>query len=264
MRQVLWIFALVVAPVSAQVPSSELWPRVGPDVFVDLTYPADALAARIEGAVVVRVTTDGSGRVIEAEALTGPAVLAPAVLDNVKQWTVTRGVRTTIIVYRFQINRGRCNDRRSLFRLVEPNLAVVSGCFSGDTQAVVNPTDQLQVDSKGERFVFPHLTSTITGVVVLELTLDSKGRVVEARPLTELPMLTQAVVAHSKTLRFEPTRRRRGIFVYEFAKDLINCADDPPPYFWRVTNDFWRISTCGQIGPHADDPTISVPAPNRL
>ena len=51
--------------------------QLSPDVFVDLTYPPAALAARVEGAVVVRVTTDASGRVIDAEALSGRRCSCP-------------------------------------------------------------------------------------------------------------------------------------------------------------------------------------------
>ena len=199
--------------------------------------------------------------------MSGPALLVPAVLDNVKQWRGTFGVRTSVIVYRFEIDHGRCHDdRRSLFRLVEPNLAVVTACTSGPEKPIVNPTDQLQFVSTGARFVYPDLarTSVITGVVVLELTLDSKGWVVDSRPLTGIEFLTEAAVAHSKTWRFQPTERTRGIFVWEFAQDLNNCADSRKPYFWRVTNDFWRLSSCGVIADHAQYPSISVPAPNHL
>ena len=131
-----------------------------PHVFVDLAYPPEPLAARIEGAVVVRVTTDASGRVIDAEALSGPAGLVPAVLANVKQWTVSPGVRTAVIVFRFEIDHARCNDdRRSLFRLKKPNLAVVTACTSGGSRPVVNPSDQLEFVSTGGRAVYPSIAS---------------------------------------------------------------------------------------------------------
>ena len=232
-----------------QTPFSELSPRNGPEVFVALAYPPEALAARIEGAVVVRVTTDASGRVIAAEPLSGPAALVPAVLDSVKQWTVSRSSRTGVIVYRFEIDHARCNDDgRSLFRLKKPNLAVVTACTKGGARGIVSPTDQLDFVSMGGPAVYPSIAfaARVTGVVVLELSLDAKGMVVDSRPLTEVPLLTEAAVAHSKTWRFEPTERRRGIFVYEFDQDLRTC-DDRLTDFWRVTADFWRLSTCSPL-----------------
>jgi TonB family protein len=44
-------------------------------------YPADAKAAGIEGTVTVQITVDESGRVISAEALSGPLLLRDAATD---------------------------------------------------------------------------------------------------------------------------------------------------------------------------------------
>jgi hypothetical protein len=102
-------------------------PPQQPGGFVDLAYPADALAARATGVVVVRVTADASKRVTHAEALSGPAILRPAAVANARQWTLRSGPGADVIVYRFEIDHGACNDdSRSLFRRVYPNLALIT------------------------------------------------------------------------------------------------------------------------------------------
>ena len=77
------------------------------------------------------------------------------------------------------------DDRRSLFRLKKPNLAVVNACTEGGSRGV-SSTDQLRFVSKGGLGVHPSIafSARITGVVVLELSLNAKGMVVDSRPLT--------------------------------------------------------------------------------
>lgn len=245
--RLLLLTALVASPLFAQMPTSARWPRERPAVFVDLSYPPDALAARATGPVAVRVGTDASGRVVSAEALSGSDRLTSAVLANVRQWTLSPGARSEVVVYRFEIDPAPCNDdSRSLFRLARPNLAVITACTGPGRGWIPPPPDQLEFASTGERAIYPPIAfnARVTGVVILELSLDEKGMVVDSRPLTQLPLLTEAAVAHSKTWRFRPTERRRGIIVYEFAQDLRNCSADAPTDFWRVTADFYRLSTC--------------------
>jgi TonB family protein len=91
MRVLLWMIALLAGSAFVQTPARGTWPREMPGVFVDLSYPPEALVARVIGRVVVRVTTDASGRVVEAESLSGADQLVSAVIANVKQWTLSPG-----------------------------------------------------------------------------------------------------------------------------------------------------------------------------
>ncbi len=241
--------ALSVVQSFAQGPVSGVWPRVMPTTFVDLSYPADALAARVTGRVVVRADADTSGRVISAEVLAGPDRLAPAVRANVLQWTLLPGVRSMVIVYRFVIDPADCNDdSRSLFRLAQPNLVVITACTGPGRALIPFPIDDLELVSSGKP-VYPTLAfrARIMGVIVLELSLDAKGTVVDAQALTEIPFLTAAAVLHAKTWRFRPTERRRGIVVYEFAQDKRWCNPDLEIDFWRVTAGYMRLSACGPV-----------------
>lgn len=247
MRLPLWMVVLLVTPLTGQTPALGTWPRQRPMVFVDLAYPPDALAARANGAVLVRVTTEPSGRVVSAALLGGSKELAPAALANARQWSLSPGARTEVIVYRFEIDSAPCNDdTRSLFRLRQPNLAEITTCTRPGRAWVPAPSDQLEVVSTGQQPVYPSIafSARLTGVVVLDITVDANGMVLNSRPLTDLPLLTEAAVAHSKTWRVRPTERRHGFIVYEFSQDRQQCSLDGAPDFWRVTADFWRLSVC--------------------
>jgi len=97
--------------------------------FEELKYPALARSARIQGAVIVRVRVDDQGRVMEAIAVSGPEVLIPSALTNVKKWVFEPNARKiALIVYSFTIVDGRCNSDSSLFILQGRNLATVTTC----------------------------------------------------------------------------------------------------------------------------------------
>jgi TonB family protein len=161
------------------------------------------------GRVVVRVTTDAAGRAVGAESLSGPDMLVPAVLANARHWTLSAGVRTGIIVCRFEIDSAACHDdSRSLFRLAQPNLAGITACSGPGRNPASGPLSELDISSWGDRPRYPAIAymARLTGVVVLELSVDASGVVIDSRPLTELPVLTEAAVAHSKTWRGRPAR----------------------------------------------------------
>src|SRR3954453_8080037 len=172
MAVLLWVMALWVAFAPPQDATQGSWPRERPTAFVDLAYPLDALAARVAGRVVVSVTTDASGRVVDATSLSGPERLVPAVLANARQWTLSPGARTAAIVYRFEIDHGSCNDdSRSLFRLVRPNLAVITACTTPGRAWPPPVSGELQLVSTGRPVAYPSIarSARVEGVVVLDL-----------------------------------------------------------------------------------------------
>jgi hypothetical protein len=220
-----------------------------PSGFVDLAYPADALAARATGVVVVRVTTDASKRVTDAEALSGPAILRPAAVANARQWTLGSGPGTDVIVYRFEIDQAACNDdSRSLFRRVYPNLALITTCSGVGRGYPPTVADELPLEIGGAARDYPSLAfnASIRGVVVLELSTDASGTVTGARALNDAPLLRDAAIAHAKTWRVRTTTPRRGIVVYEFLQDLRICTKEVPTVLTHVTGDYLRLSACGR------------------
>jgi TonB family protein len=245
-----WMFITAMAAMTPSVATGQQPTR---GTFVDLSYPAEALAARVTGTVVVRVTTDASSRVVEAEALSGPAILRPAVVANVRQWTLPPpGPRTDILVYRFEIDNARCNDdSRSLFRLVHRNLALITACTAPGRAQVLFPPDDVLVASYGTVPRYPRIAKgTLTaGVVVLDLSIDANGRVTEARVLNGERFLTETALDHARTWRVRPTSERRGLVVYEFTfdNDLCTAEDLDHSVFRSLGTDHVRLSVCGSI-----------------
>jgi TonB family protein len=65
-------------------------------------YPPEALAQHIEGAVLVELLIDATGRVADTRVLRGQPQLAPAAVDAVRQWefapTVVDGTPTPVVI----------------------------------------------------------------------------------------------------------------------------------------------------------------------
>lgn len=96
----------------------------------DLSYPALAHAAHIQGVVVVRVKLDERGRVAEAEAISGDELLIHASVDNAKKWRFDpNSQKTAIIVYNFRIE-GLCPADGAYSQMVfyPRNLVAITGC----------------------------------------------------------------------------------------------------------------------------------------
>ncbi len=248
----LLLTTLPVASAVAQTSSEVAWPRLQPQVFVELAYPTEALDARLVGRVVVQVTTDATGRVVTSKSLAGPPLLAAAAVENAKGWTLTPGVRSGALVYRFEIDPGRCNDdRRSLFRLTQSNTAMITACTA--THRTTHPNGEawdVQFVSFGERPLYPPLAQSarFTGVILLEVSIDPSGKVVESQSLTNVPFLADAAVAHSRTWRARPApTARRAVVVYEFALDNNVCDVQTRTAFWEVAPNVLRLSGCSPL-----------------
>ena len=54
---------------------------------VDPVYPDDARKAKISGPVVMLVTVDDHGKIVDLSAMAGPEMLRDAALSTVRQWT---------------------------------------------------------------------------------------------------------------------------------------------------------------------------------
>jgi outer membrane biosynthesis protein TonB len=251
MRTLLLLLTVAAVSVIAQTPDPG-WPRRQPQRFVDLAYPTEALAARLTGAVVVQVTADETGRVAGAESLTGPSLLAVAAVANVRQWTLTPGVRTGVVVYRFEIADGLCNDDgRSLFRLDQPNLAIITACTgAGRPTSRSSTVAGVEFTSYGDRPSYHPIAQSarVMGVIVLDLSIARDGRVVESKPLSDVPLLTDAAVAHSRTWRATAgASDRRVLVAYEFALDSFVCPGQRQPSFREIAPGYVKVSGCAPL-----------------
>jgi TonB family protein len=71
------------------------------------SYPAIARAAHVTGKVVLALTINAEGNVIEAKVTNGAAMLGESALDNIRHWTFTKpptAPYTQTIVYDYEID----------------------------------------------------------------------------------------------------------------------------------------------------------------
>lgn len=223
-----------------------------PVAWVDLPYPAEALAARTTGFVVVRATTDATGRVTGVESLAGPDELARATVANVRQWTLATKAGPEVLVFRFEIDHARCNDdSRSLFRLVHPDLAVITACTGPNRKLGASPgRDWWVLVPQTTPPAYPQIAhaARVTGVVALEVSIGADGKVTDARAMSRpLPLLTDAAVADVKTWRAMASPRPPGfstVVVYEFAFDNRVCDEGRRAAYESVLPQYTRLNGC--------------------
>ena len=230
-------------------------PMAKPRTFVEMGYPSAGLDAGMQGTVVVRAALDASGLVTAAEALAGPPALSTAAVENTRQWTFEPGPSSAVIVYRFEIEHGRCNDdTRGLFRLTHQNLVVLTTSKGPTRQLGVYWMHVPGIGELGEA-AYPPLAQSarIAGPVVLSLTLDRRGKVTGAEALSGQPLVVPAALAHARTWRLTSYSRlpRRIVIVYEFGLDLRACPSGVPrSVFWQSDANHVHLDACS--------PTIDV------
>ena len=100
--------------------------------FVDVSYPAAAQRAGVEGFVVVSATLNDQGRSTSAMAVSGPRLLIAASLENVRQWRFepNRTMRV-ILIYRFTlVDRCASGTAPSFFTPdgQGPNVVSITAC----------------------------------------------------------------------------------------------------------------------------------------
>jgi TonB family protein len=113
--------------------------------YADLEFPAIAVTAHVEGVVVVRVSLDDKGKVVDVDALSGPSLLTRQSLENAKKWRFEPNPqKAAIIVYDFHIE-GACHAARaggsaSQMIFFPPNFAKITAC----------PTPLMTITNKSE------------------------------------------------------------------------------------------------------------------
>lgn len=201
-----------------------------PISFSDLAYPREALAARLQGFVVLELDLNAEGKVQATTTLHGDPRLSAAASTSAREWIYGPGVRKQVVVYRFDIDDGVCNDdQHSLFRLRYGTLATVTACSRPTPRwnPAPWPDDDLHV-LKRQSMPYPPISQSarIQGLVVVRVSIAADGRVTDAVPLQGVPLLTEPVLSNAKAWVFEPTARREAIFVYEFALDGLSSSCD--------------------------------------
>ena len=134
-RQAVLVMALVAIPFHGLIAQQGTVPRddrVSIADWEELRYPPLAVAARIQGVVVVQVKLDGEGKVLESIALWGSKILIPDCLANAKKWRFqANSPKTVLIVHSFHFDKSVCRpgtNYSSHFELIPPNLASITSC----------------------------------------------------------------------------------------------------------------------------------------
>jgi len=211
---------LALAPQSA-VPAGIVRESVRQPIrFVDLTYPPEALAARVRGFVVLELVLDDRGHVTSTHVLSGAPLLAAPAAANAKEWVFEPQAGRTALVYRFDIDSGLCNaDTRSLFRLQSRTLATITAC-TGPGRPLVTPwpSDDLEILDM-PRVEYPQIAQSARaqGTVVVRLSIAANGTVTSATAVADLSLLTATALNNARAWRFAATKQRETIVVYEFA-----------------------------------------------
>jgi TonB family protein len=138
-----------------------------------VVYPPQALHARVEGKVVLKVSISGDGTVKQAEAISGPEALRKAAVDNVRQWQFEAKAQETQIDAGFSLG----NVTRSL-ALPEP-----------------------------VRRTPPKYRGTLHGSVRVVAMVDPDGRVEFVQPVTGPETLVPAAVESVRHWTFRPMLR---------------------------------------------------------
>jgi TonB family protein len=202
-------------------------PMLSPVRKVSPVYPASALAARIEGEVVLEATVDAAGSISDLKVKSGPPLLVKAALDAVRQWkfaqaTIVPGLAagpqlpaTTSIALRFVLTRHNWSDLEWDGGVGYLNAVIVGGPNYPDAAL---------------RGFYPDeaLREHVEGQVLLEVTADQDSRVSDARVLkSDSPLLTEAAI---RFVQQQPAFRSPGVnkVLVEFQLSDKSIRDDGP------------------------------------
>jgi TonB family protein len=166
-----------------------------------VSYPVEALQKNIEGTVTLHITVNANGRVSDAKALSGPAELFQAALDNVKQWEfwppAHAPVEANVEVSFWHPREEYCPRPESEYGEVMASGTLRSA--KGTVVSVTNAIDWLLPEySPEDRKV------GLAGEMILYVTVDAEGKVANVRVGASLsPRLDNAAVDSVRNLKFK-------------------------------------------------------------
>ena len=143
-------------------------------------YPEEAERAGVEGNVVLEVTIEKNGEVSLTKVIRGDKLLQQAALDAVKQWRFTNDENAPVTI--------------------QLSIAFTLNADAGERQRDVRSlTNTYKVNA-----VYPEAAKRdgIHGQVSVEITVNEKGEVIEARATGGHEKLRQAAVDAAKQFRF--------------------------------------------------------------
>jgi len=191
-------------------------------------YPWELRRIGGKAAVVVQVTIDRNGRVVEMRRVQGPLLqtaigspvdaatqqaAADAVMRSVTQalndWrfeTTGTGSITFQLSFGFvggQVSYALADPKEVLPKQLEPSV------WASATGAM--PTGPALKVPKKTKYVKPEypktaLAARVQGDVILEVVIDTDGRVADARVIKSIPQLDQAAIEATLQAKYEPAQ----------------------------------------------------------
>ena len=200
-------------------------------------YPPVARDAGVQGVVIIEAGIDSQGNVVNAHVLRGQPLLDEAAIEAVRQWTFRptqlNGAPVPVIMtvtVNFTLNDGPTGGDAPVVVGTQsyppppppppPPPVLVDGLEPVRVGGAIKPP----VKTTNVAPVYPAdaLASKVSGVVIIQATIDTAGNVVSAKVLRTIPMLDQAAIDAVQQWKFEPT--------------LLNGA--PVPLIMTVTVNF--------------------------
>ena len=178
-------------------------------------YPELAQQARIQGVVILEAVIGEDGAVREARVLRPAPMLDEAALDAVLQWkytpTLLNGQPVPVIMtvtVTFTLNQsGEATAPVQPQQSITPPEKVMTA--SGVEMVPVRVGGEIKEPRKTKNVapVYPPVAQAagVQGVVILEVVIDTDGKVKDARVLRPQPSLSEAAVAAVRQGEYEPT-----------------------------------------------------------
>jgi TonB family protein len=170
---------------------------------VNPVYPEEARKAGVEGVIIMEATTDTYGRVASVKVLRSIPLLDQAAVDAVRQW-----------VYEPMVINGQPQEVTFTvtvrFALDEDKKPAAAGqAVGGVVGGVLKPGGEKVKPPKLVREVSPIYPEEarktgIEGVVIMEATTDTYGRIANVKVLRSIPLLDQAAMDALKQWVYEP------------------------------------------------------------
>jgi uncharacterized protein (TIGR02246 family) len=172
----------------------------------DAAYPQDAKDKGVEGKVIVELTIDEKGDLIGARVKEGPELLREAALDAARQARFSNPLKRKFIgtlAYDFRLGEGKGKTPSPSEQQAAPKAAA-------DEQRIklierVEPVYPPEAEEKG-----------ITGKVTVEITIDEKGEVTEAKVKEGPRELHQVAIDAARKWRFSNPAKQKVVVTITF------------------------------------------------
>jgi TonB family protein len=247
------LFACLVGYVQAEEGTSVA--SAAPEVLVAVApvYPAIAAAAHVQGTVVIDLTVDASGRPGDLKVLSGPKLLEESALRAARRWEWRRASerRSAEVVFEYVLVPENTCTEKTLTRFVPPNRIETrqrgsrttcsdcgpepsidhEKCDIGDVQeeegsSLAPPSPDVAVAVAP---MYPAIAAAarVEGTVVIDMTIDARGRPSELKVLSGPRLLEQSALEAAQRWawrRAAEKRSARVVFQYALVPDAA-CMD---------------------------------------